>query len=222
MPHVLREYGGVVAMSGFRYGHVHRTLRLPRGLLGTICGKCDPRFHPLSPTPRVARGCVPTSGCLFFLKGASPGGGAPHMLETCDQCLRGSGYGHSLLVTSLGRSTVSGVLSARKVTRVGPCLDFPNCVPGASLPTLCGNTFTFLCPSLHRDFNVPVLRSVTYNAPVVTKGASTVPRVTNRKTLLTGPLSRGSVARGLLLLRRSRGFCCRRMGCNLRHIGRFS
>lgn len=202
---------------------MHRTLRLPGRIVGTICGNCDTCFAVRrAPSRDVIRGCVPRPSFLFFLKGASPGGGTTHALGTCTLCLGTSRAGHPLLVTSLGRRCVSRLLRRRKVAKVGRRLCCPKCVNGGSLTALCGTTFTFLCPSLHRDFKVPVLRTVTYNAPMIANGISTVPRMTNGNTVLISPRRPRGVTSTLLHLRGSTALCRRRMGCDLRHMGLFS
>lgn len=144
------------------------------------------------------------------------------MLRTCNVCLGGSDRPLPLLVTSLGRRVVSRCLGQRKLRRVGGVLCRPKCVPGARLPTICDKTSIFVCASLHRDFNVPVLRTVTYKAPIVASAASTVPRVTKPRNVLIGPFRPRRVTSTLLRLRRGTRFCRSRATCKLREIHQFS
>lgn len=70
-------------------------------------------------------------------------------------------------------------------------------IPDEDLPYLYNGAISFVLPSLHEGFGVPIIEAMACGTPVITSNCSAMPEVAGDATLLVDPYSVESIAAGM-------------------------
>lgn len=178
----------VVTIDRYAGHSVVRCCKVPTSGVSIVCRKYDSlcTYHINgSGHGRIVQDCQLPRHCVLSINAVRRHGGTLTVIGTL-RCLP-SRLRFILMkepatcVRRLGRF-VAG-------TKLRSEMRFLRNVPSSSLPTVCRSTRAFMCPSICRNFNVPVLRTLRSNVPIITTANSYLRRTKKRRSLCIDPRS---------------------------------